>query len=305
MNINSFRSDLADELIEEINKEDYKVENRKYKDVYINKVNILKDNNSLNKKVGEYVSINFNNVEEQQNRDVIKEVLADSLSKLINKYKIKDEDKILVIGLGNEDFTADALGPMAAKEVIVTNHLFSIEGFPIKEGTKYVSLLTPGVMGQTGLETADIVKSVCAFYHPKLVIFIDALATRSMARVNRVIQITDTGIAPGSGIGNHRKALDKDYLAVPCICIGVATVVGVSSIVYETISLIENMYGDLPLSYSPLKDENRYQIISKILEDQGLEMIVTPKQIDEDIRNISYIIGNSINEALHLNSYEL
>lgn len=305
MKINSFRTDLADELIEEINKDEYKVENRKYKDVYINKISILKDNNTLSKKVGEYVSINFNNIEEQENRDVIKEVLSDCLSNMINKYKISSEGKVLVVGLGNEDFTADALGPMAAKEIIVTNHLFKVEGIKIKEGTRSVSLLTPGVMGQTGLETADIVKSVCEFYNPELVIFIDALATKSMARINRVIQITDTGIAPGSGIGNNRKALDKEYLNVPCICIGVATVMGVSSIVNETISLIENMYGSLPLSYSPLKNENRYQIISSLLEEKGLEMIVTPKQIDEDIKNISYIIGNSINEALHLNSYKL
>ncbi len=305
MNTNSFRSDLADELIEEISKDDYKVENRKYKDVYISKVSILKDINTLSKKVGEYVSINFNNVEDQKNRDVIKEVLADNLTKMIDHLRIKDDDKVLVVGLGNEDFTADALGPMASKEVIVTNHLFQVEGIEVKEGTKSVSLLTPGVMGQTGLETADIVKSVCDFYKPGLVIFIDALATRSMARINRVIQITDTGISPGSGIGNHRKSLDEEYLGAPCICIGVATVVGVSSIVNETISLIENIYGDLPLSYSPLKNENRYHIISTLLEENGLEMIVTPKQIDEDIRNISYIIGNSINESLHLNSYDL
>lgn len=305
MSINSFRSDLADELIEEINKEDYKVENRKYKDVYVSNVSILKDNNELNKKIGDYISINFNNIEDQENRDVIKEVLVNSLDKMILKHHIKEDGKILVVGLGNEDFTADALGPMAAKEVIVTNHLFLLEGFELKKGTKSVSLLTPGVMGQTGLETAEIVKSVCDFYNPSLVIFIDALATRSMARVNKVIQITDTGIAPGSGIGNNRKALDEQYLGIPCICIGVATVVGVSSIVNETITLIENMYGDLPLSYSPLKNENRYHIISSLLEESGLEMIVTPKQIDEDIRNISYIIGNSINESLHLTSYKL
>lgn len=305
MKSNSFRSDLADELIEQINKQDYKIENRKYNDIYISKVSILKENNSFSKKIGDYISINFNDLEDQKNRDAIKEVLADSLLKMIENNKISKEGKVLVVGLGNEDFTADALGPMAAKEVIVTNHLFSIEGIDIKEGTRSVSLLTPGVMGQTGLETADIVKSVCDFYNPELVIFIDALATKSMSRVNKVIQITDTGIAPGSGIGNNRKALDKEYLNVPCICIGVATVVGVTSIVNETISLIENMYGSLPLSYSPLKNENRYHIISSILEERGLEMIVTPKQIDEDIRNISYIIGNSINESLHLNSYEL
>lgn len=302
---NSFRSDLADELIEKIKKEEYQIENRKYKDINISKVSILKDNNELNKKIGSYVSISFSNLEDQNSRDDIKKTLVDVLSVMIQKIELKDEDKILVVGLGNEDFSADALGPMAAKEVIVTSHLFMIDGFDIKEGTKQVSLITPGVMGQTGLETADIVKSVCEFYNPKLVVFIDALATRSINRINKVIQITDTGIAPGSGIGNNRKSLDKEYLGCECICIGVATVVGISSIVNDTISLIEKIYGELPKVYSPLKEENRYHIISTLLEENDLEMIVTPKQIDEDIKNIAYIIGNSINESLHLNSYKL
>ena len=294
-----FRSDLADELIEKIDKEEYGVENRRYKDISISKINILKDNNSLNKKVGTYVSIAFNNLEDKQNRDDIKEVLVDNLKEFIDDLNLKKDDKVLVVGLGNEDFSADALGPMAAKEVVVTSHLFTIEDFEIKEGTRQVSLLTPGVMGQTGLETADIVKSVCDFYKPRVVIFIDALATKNMNRINKVIQVTNTGIAPGSGIGNNRKALEKEYLGCDCICIGVATVVGVSSIVYETINMIEKMYGEIPSVYSPLKEENRYHIISTILDEDEGEMIVTPKQIDEDIRNISYIIGNSINESLH------
>jgi spore protease len=294
-----FRSDLADELIERIDKEEYGVENRKYKNISISKINILKDNNSLNKKVGTYVSIAFNNLEDKQNRDDIKEVLVANLKEFIDDLNLKKDDKVLVVGLGNEDFSADALGPMAAKEVVVTSHLFTIEDFEIKEGTRQVSLLTPGVMGQTGLETADIVKSVCDFYKPRVVIFIDALATKNMNRINKVIQVTNTGIAPGSGIGNNRKALEKEYLGCDCICIGVATVVGVSSIVYETINMIEKMYGEIPSVYSPLKEENRYHIISTILDEDEGEMIVTPKQIDEDIRNISYIIGNSINESLH------
>ena len=294
-----FRSDLADELIERIDKEEYGVENRKYKNISISKINILKDNNSLNKKVGTYVSIAFNNLEDKQNRDDIKEVLVDNLKEFIDDLNLKKDDKVLVVGLGNEDFSADALGPMDAKEVVVTSHLFTIEDFEIKEGTRQVSLLTPGVMGQTGLETADIVKSVCDFYKPRVVIFIDALATKNMNRINKVIQVTNTGIAPGSGIGNNRKALEKEYLGCDCICIGVATVVGVSSIVYETINMIEKMYGEIPSVYSPLKEENRYHIISTILDEDEGEMIVTPKQIDEDIRNISYIIGNSINESLH------
>ena len=302
---NCFRSDLADELIEKTNKGEYEIENRKYKDISISKISILKEDNSLNKKIGTYVSIAFNNLEEKESRNDIKDVLVESLKNMLTSMKLKSEDKILVVGLGNEDFSADALGPMASKEVIVTSHLFTIEDFDIKDGTRQVSLISPGVMGQTGLETADIVKSVCDFYKPKVVIFIDALATRSMNRINKVIQITDTGIAPGSGIGNNRKALDKEYLGCECICIGVATVVGISSIVYETISLIEKMYGDLPAVYSPLKEENRYHIISSLLEDHNMEMIVTPKQIDEDIKNIAYIIGNSINEAVHNNASNL
>lgn len=302
---NCFRSDLADELIEKTNKGEYEIENRKYKDISISKISILKEDNSLNKSIGTYVSIAFNNLEEKESRNDIKDVLVESLKNMLTSMKLNNEDKILVVGLGNEDFSADALGPMASKEVIVTSHLFTIEDFDIKDGTRQVSLISPGVMGQTGLETADIVKSVCDFYKPKVVIFIDALATRSMNRINKVIQITDTGIAPGSGIGNNRKALDKEYLGCECICIGVATVVGISSIVYETISLIEKMYGDLPPVYSPLKEENRYHIISSLLEDNNMEMIVTPKQIDEDIKNIAYIIGNSINEAVHNNASNL
>ena len=209
------------------------------------------------------------------------------------------------MGLGNENFMADALGPVSAKEVIVTSHIFEFDPDSIKDGTRCVSLLVPGVMGQTGLETADIVKSVCDFYHPDLVIFIDALASRSITRVNKVIQICDTGIEPGSGIGNNRKAMDKEYLGAPCIAIGVATVVGASSIVDETINMIEKMYGDLPLNHSVLKSENRYNLIAKILEEKGLNMIVTPKQIDEDVKNIAYVIGNSINESVHNESFYL
>ena len=156
-------------------------------------------------------------------------------------------------------------------------------------------------MGQTGLETADIVKSVSSFYKPDLIILIDSLATRSITRVNKVIQVCDSGIEPGSGIGNNRKAMDEEYLGAPCVAIGVATVVGTSSIVDETISIIEKKYGEIPLKDSLLKSENRYSIISEVLEEKGLNMVVTPKQIDEDIKNISFVIANSINRALHEN----
>ena len=294
------RSDLADEIVTgSKDTAEYSVVNKNYKGVNVSYVTIHKDDNSFSKKKGDYVSIEFENVEDQKNRDIIKDVLVDNLKLMIEKYELNDDSKILVVGLGNENFMADALGPISAREVIVTSHIFEFDPDSIKEGTKCVSLLVPGVMGQTGMETADIVKSVTNFYNPDLVIFIDALASRSITRVNRVIQICNTGIEPGSGIGNNRKAMDEKYLGVPCIAIGVATVVGASSIVDETISIIEKMYGELPLNHSIFKDRNRYQVIADVLEQKGLNMVVTPKQIDEDVKNISYIIGNSINESLH------
>lgn len=300
------RSDLADEVITTSkDTSEYSVVNKNYKGVNISYITIHKDENSFNKKKGDYISIEFDNVEDNKNREIVKEVLVDNLKKIIDKYSLKSQAKILIVGLGNESFMADALGPMSAKEVIVTSHIFEFDPKSIKKGTKCVSLLVPGVMGQTGLETADIVKSVCEFYHPDMIIFVDALASRSITRVNKVIQVCDSGIEPGSGVGNNRKAMNEEYLKVPCIAIGVATVVGASSIVDETISIIEKMYGDLPLNNSVLKSENRYQLIAEILEEKGLNMIVTPKQIDEDVKNIASVIGNSINEALHNESFYL
>jgi spore protease len=300
------RSDLADEVVTGSNDtKEYSVINKMYKDVNISYITIHRDNNSLNKKKGDYISIEFQNVEDQKNRDIVKEVLVDNLKTMINKFSLNNSSKVLVVGLGNENFMADALGPLSAKEVIVTSHIFEFDPESVQDGTKCVSLLIPGVMGQTGMETADIVKSVADFYKPNLIIFIDALASRSITRVNKVIQVCDTGIAPGSGVGNNRKPMDEEYLGAPCVAIGVATVVGASSIVDETISIIEKMYGDLPLNHSIFKDRNRYQVIADVLEEKGLNMIVTPKQIDEDVKNIAYIIRNSINESLHNESFYL
>lgn len=300
------RTDLADEVITGSNDtNEYSVVNKKYHDVNISYITIHTDQNSFNKQKGDYVSIEFNNLEDQKNRDIVKDALVDNLHKLISKFSLKNDSKVLVVGLGNENFISDALGPMSAKEVIVTSHIYEFDPESIKEGTKCVSLLIPGVMGQTGLETADIVKSVVDFYKPEIAIFIDALASRSIARVNKVIQVCDTGIEPGSGVGNNRKAMNEDYLGIPCVAIGVATVVGTTSIVDETINILEKEYGNMPLNHSVFKNENRYQLIAEVLDEKGLNMIVTPKQIDEDVKNIAYVIGNSINEALHNQSFYL
>ena len=296
------RTDLIDEVVLDTKTtNEYVMSSKQYQDVFINFVDILNENNQFNKKVGSYVSIEYNNLEDKYNRDTVKEVVTENLKQIMSKYELTPDDKILVVGLGNQQFMADALGPMSAKEVIVTSHIFEFDPESIKPGTKAVSLLIPGVMGQTGMETADIVKSVASHLKPSLIILIDALATRSIARVNKVIQITDTGIAPGSGIGNNRKALSYEYLNAPCIAIGVATVVGASSIVDETLSFLEKIYGPMPLNDPLYRDMSRLQIISEVLDEKGLNMIVTPKQIDEDVNNLSVVLGEAINEALHVN----
>lgn len=296
-----FTSDFADELIEEIKKDEFELETRKYKDINYSRVKIIKDNNEFNKKIGEYVSIEFLSCEDKKDRENIKDVLKECLIKMISKYNVREFAKVLVVGLGNREFSADSLGPMVANNIIVTNHLFVLEDFKDKVSSRSVSVLTPGVMGQTGLESADIVKSVCDFFKPELVIFIDSLATKSMKRINKVIQISDTGISPGSGIGNNRKSLDIDLLNVPCISIGVATVMGVDSIINESLDLL-NKYLKNSISNKMILDkDNRYDIISDLLSDLGIDMVVTPKQINEDINNISSIISNAINESLHKN----
>ena len=158
------RTDLADEVVTSSNDtSEYSVVNKKYYDINISYITIHKDKNVFNKKKGDYISIEFDNIEDQKNREMVKDVLVDNLKQLISKYSLKSDAKVLVVGLGNENFMADALGPMSAKEVIVTSHIFEFDPNSINEGTKCVSLLIPGVMGQTGLETADIVKSVCNF----------------------------------------------------------------------------------------------------------------------------------------------
>lgn len=202
------------------------------------------------------------------------------------------EDKhILVAGLGNKDVTPDALGPDVVDNLFVTRHLIKEFGeeFAKRNELHSMSAIAPGVMGQTGMESSEILRGIISETKPDLLIVIDALAARSVTRLNTTIQITDTGISPGSGVGNNRNALNKESLGVDVIAIGVPTVVDAATIVQETVEGFLQKQG--------FKEEEVYHFISEMSDPNMRTMFVTPKNIDDSVKRISYTISEAINQC--------
>ena len=279
------RTDFAKELISD-DKNGYKVFTKTNNDIVTTKVVIENKNNALNRKIGTYYSIEFESLKDKSNRDALIKELSYELKLLLKHKGFKYGDTVLVVGLGNKYVTADALGPESAINVNVTNHIYEMDFMSLPKDSSRVCVLTPGVMGQTGMETSDIIKSINTKLKASFVIVIDALASMNIKRINKMIQITDTGISPGSGVGNKRKGIDKETLKTEVIAIGVATVVEVSNIVHQLLR---------KLNVKPNK-----QILG-ILEENEYQLVVTPKDIDEDISFLSEVISTSINMALHKN----
>lgn len=226
-------------------------------------------------------------------------------SKMMQNKRNQDLS-VLIVGLGNRHVTPDALGPFVVDNLCVTRHI-------IKEYGKYamdlktanlVSAIIPGVMGQTGMETVEIVRGVVEETHPDLVVAIDALAARNSKRLNRTIQIADTGIRPGSGVGNHRHGLTKESLGIPVIAIGVPTVVDAVTIVNDTMeSLVDALetsralkgIGSILRAYN---ETEKYDLIRELISPHLNGLYVTPKDVDETIKQISYTISESLNMLL-------
>ena len=224
----------------------------------------------------------------------------------MHKIGIAPDAKALIIGLGNWNVTPDALGPIVVENVLVTRHLFELVPDQVHDGYRQVSALAPGVMGLTGIETSEIVQGIVERSRPDLVIAIDALASKALERVNTTIQIADTGIHPGSGIGNKRKGIDLETLGIPVIAIGVPTVVFASTIVNSSIELLINhmkqqtsntksIFGAL----DELAEQERLQFVKEVLGPLGHDLLVTTKEIDEFIEDIANIIATGLNSALH------
>ncbi|MDD4036484.1 MAG: GPR endopeptidase [Bacilli bacterium] len=329
------RTDLLIDTIEASKEKiDVLVDKRKDDDIAITVVDVdKKQEQSIGKKAGRYITIEFVDVTDHDNKEKLINVFKKELKELLNHLKINDDFTCLVIGLGNDSSTPDALGPTVVKDIIVTKHLFELN--EVEDGFREVSALSPGVMGTTGIETGDIIEAVVKKIKPDFLLIIDALASQSIARVNKTIQMSDSGINPGSGVGNKRKEISKEKLGIPVIAIGVPTVVDAATIVSETINYLykhvsyykKNLNNPRNRLIKPgsinymkdnnlnllddkekitllgllgeLTDEEMKRLIYEVLSPIGYNLMVTPKEIDFLIIKLSEVLAKGINGALH------
>lgn len=284
-----------------------KIDTKELDDCIVTKVEVLDEQGSqiMNKGIGIYTTIESKlmKYDDDESREQVTEYLKDELIDILGTDKTK---KTLVIGLGNWNITSDALGPKAVSKTLVTRHIFKNYNKEYDDDFTEVAGLSPGVMGITGIETSEIVKSIVDMIKPDRVIAIDALASRKMERVNSTIQISTAGISPGGGVGNKRKALNKDYLGVDVIAIGVPTVVDAATLTSDVLDLaIDNLMEqskeskDFYNMLKQLKEEEKYHFIRESLEPYDKNLIVTPKDIDDTIENLAVIISEGLNRSLH------
>lgn len=326
-----YRTDL---VIDEITREkDTKLSSKileKTKNVTVEEV-IIDEKTNCNKKKGIYETISFTDITDKNNFKEVEELAIKTLKNMLNKLNISSNAKILVVGLGNASSTPDALGPKTLDHVLVTRHLFLLGD--VEEGYRNVSSFKPSVTGVTGIETKDLIEGIKEKIKPDILIVIDALASSSIERLNKTIQITSAGISPGSGVGNNRLEISQDTLHIPVIAIGVPTVVDGATIVENTLQLLlkkisyglENKENE-KLKLVPITNQNYLNHTKKLskeqkedllgmvglLDEQELKslilevllpvnynMMVTPKEIDYLIEKLSLLLGNMINKSLH------
>lgn len=282
-------------------------------------------------KDGNYITITFEDITNYESREKVGKVLEKLLKEILLKNDIQEDDECLIIGLGNIKSTPDSLGVKVINDILITKHLFKYGN--VKKGIRKVSSFTPGVMANTGLESSNIIKAIIKEEKPKFIIVIDALASLSIDRINKTIQITDTGIHPGSGIGNNRKEISHKTIGIPVIAIGVPTVVSSTTIVYDTIEylfkhisyikenesinkltfikskkykdkiknqkLTEEEQNTLLGLFGTLNKNEKRSLINEVLTDIDLDLIVTPSEIDFLIDKLSNLIACAINNSLH------
>lgn len=263
---------------------------------------------AMGKPLGTYLTLEADQLAEKDEgyHAEVSEELAVQIKKLIKSLmgsameNRKEPLRILVVGLGNSSVTPDALGPEVLQHLQVTRHLNGqYEDLPNLSG------IVPGVMAQTGMETAEILQGIIRETNPELLIVIDALAARSIRRLGTTIQLTDTGIHPGSGVGNHRKSLTRDSLGVPVLAIGVPTVVGAAAIVHDTVTTMIRVLADHQATkglgdfIEEMSSDEQYALIRELLEPEFGSLYVTPPNIDEMIRQLSYTISEGIHQAVY------
>ncbi len=307
------RTDLAVEVRELYSKENNRevpgveVKKDESKNFSITRVTILDElgEKYMGKPKGTYITIEVPGLKHPDD-DLKNEISKEVAKELKALMKNTESTKSLIVGLGNWNVTPDALGPKVVDKVLVTRHFFISYNKESDETFANVSALSPGVMGLTGIETGEIIKGVVEKTKPDLVLCIDALASRNMNRISTTIQISNTGISPGSGVGNRRVGLNEEFLNVPVISIGVPTVVDAATMVNDTMDLIiHSMSKEAKVGtefyriLDEISKEEKYSLIKEVLEPFMPNTIVTPKEIDELINNLAIIIANGINIALH------
>lgn len=295
MSLQRIHTDLALETKEKFEEDNVEVrgvvieeEYNKEKDIRTTVVRIETENGAkiMGRPQGVYITIEAPDMsapEEDNHREISKEI-AHHVKSLLPKKK---DIKVLVAGLGNREITPDALGPEVIAKLHITRHIieeYGIQGMG-EENACSISGIVPGVMAQTGMETLEIIRGVAREIKPDVIIAIDALAARSVKRLNRTIQITDTGINPGSGVGNFRNGLNEEVLGVKVIGIGVPTVVDAATIVHDSMAHL----------LDTLEEIEKKEFLEEMLTPSLYSMFVTPKDIDETIKWLSYTISEGLN----------
>lgn len=268
------------------------------------KVKIInqKGADALGKPIGDYITIDIKKLKLATEEEIQKsaEVLSKELKELIEKHVNSQED-ILVVGLGNIYITPDSLGPKVINEIDVTRHILAYMPQYLPENTRPVSAISPGVLGTTGIETLEVIRGIVENIKPKLLIVIDALASKSIERISSTIQLADTGITPGAGVGNTRKDLSMDTLNIPVIAIGIPTVVDAATIASDSLDLfIEKLQQEAKSNdyLNQLVEQDKYEMIKDALLPKDYNFIVTPKEIDDLIENMKDIVARGINMSL-------
>ena len=310
----NFRTDLALERRDLFNKahnlkndiEGIETEEEKIDDnILVSRVKITneKGEEAIGKRKGNYITVDVKNLKIANEEEIQKmsEVVTKELKSLLAKH-VAEKDSILIVGLGNIYVTPDSLGPKVINEIDITRHLLEYMPEVLDENTREVSAISPGVLGTTGIETMEILKGIVDNVKPKLVIIIDALASRNIERISSSVQLADTGIVPGAGVGNARKELTENTLGIPVIAMGIPTVVEAATIAADSLTLFikkaqEN--GESNDFLNKLQEEDKYKIIKEILAPEEYNFIVTPEEIDNLIEKMKDIVARGINFAIN------
>lgn len=272
--------------------------------ISVSRVKISNENgeNAIGKPKGNYITIDMKKIKVATDEQIQNgaEILGEELKKIMEKH-INSKDDILVVGLGNIYVTPDSLGPKVINEIDVTRHIIKYLPQYIDENSRPVSAISPGVLGTTGIETLEILKGIVDNINPKLLIVVDSLASRSIERISSTIQISDTGIVPGAGVGNTRKEISINSIGVPVIALGIPTVVELATLVSDGIDIFINSLQEKAESndyLNKLKENDKYEEVKEALNVGEYNMIVTPKEIDDLIENMKDIVARGINFAL-------